>query len=173
MTLSSAGLFPTITFDGADMRMTVDAREADGDLANFLQLEALLLPDELSFTLPQVGPGLYSAAVAAPEEGGYALQLSEAFGGRSMTVPVSVPYEAEYRTGGIDREALDRIARMTGGVVLAEGDEIPLIDVRSRARFVPIARELLLAALALFLLDLLLRKLPRRRRATGNRRRAR
>jgi len=169
VTLASSGLYPSVMFEGAQTRITVDAREAEGDLLNFLQIDALLLPDETGFSLPQVGPGLYSASIPTPEEGGYALQLSEPDGGRSMTVPLSVPYPSEYRSSGVDIETLKHIAEMTGGVVLAEGDTIPQVDVRARARFVPIARELLLAALGLFLLDLLARKMPRRRRADARR----
>lgn len=175
MTLTSAGIYPSIAFDGAETRVTVDVREGTGDLANFLEMKALLLPDEVAFEIPQVGPGLYSAIIETPEEGGYALQLTEATGGRTATVPMAVPYAIEYRSSGIDDETIDHIARMTGGTVLELGDPIPEIDVRARARFVPFARELLLAALALFLFDLLLRKLPRRRRlkeaGSGSRRR--
>ena len=163
MNVSAFGLRANLAIDGDDTNLTVDAREATGELADFLDLEALLLPTEESFPVPQVGPGLYHASFPMPVEGGYALQLSDPTSGRSTTVSFGVPYEAEYRTTGVDRDAIEEIAAMTGGVVLERGVALPADEAGAIASRKPIAQELLLAALALFLIDLVARKLPRRR----------
>jgi len=164
ITLSSSGLYPAFEVDGARTKITVDVREGDGALANFVHLTATMLPERATFTLPQVAPGLYAVTIPSPEEGGYALQIAETFGGREVVLPISIPYAAEFEETGVDEASLRRIADLTGGLVLAPGDPLPEIDARKLARFRPIRRELLAAAMALFLLDLLLRKIPRQRR---------
>jgi len=173
ITLSSSGLYPSFEVDGTRTRVSVDVRDGDGTLANFVDLTATLLPNRARFAIPQVAPGLYAVEIPSPEEGGYALQIAETSGGREVVLPISVPYATEFEETGLDRSSLERIADLTGGHVLSPEDAIPEIDARKLARFRPIRRELLAAAMALFLLDLLLRKLPRQRRRRPTDRRMR
>ena len=81
---------------------------------------------------------------------------------QSTVVPFSIPYPAEYRATGIDKESLQRIARATGGRYME--DEI-LPDPppgQEMFTYVDVHPHLLLAALAFFLGELVVRKLPRR-----------
>jgi len=112
--------------------------------------------------MEQVGAGLYRASFPAKEEGGYALRIDDRTRDQHVIIPICVPYPAEYRATGIDEGALRQIARATGGRFLddeilptppAGGEAITYTDVHSH---------FLLAALALFLVELAVRKLPRR-----------
>jgi len=162
-TQAASGLRTSLAVDGAETSLTVDARDPSGNLADFLDLEARVLPTDVVFEVPQVGPGLYHATFPTPAEGGYALRLVDRGGGRTATVSLAVPYRAEYRRTGIDRNALDRIARMTGGAILDGDFALPQATGDGVTGRTPIDRYLLLAALALFLVDLGIRKIPRRR----------
>jgi len=163
MTTTRSGLATTVIVSGDEVALTIDAREPDGQLADFLALEAHVLPSDQVHDVPQVGPGLYHRTFAAPNEGGYALQISDLTGGRAASTSFSVPYSPEYRATGIDRETLDRIATATGGVILENGASLPVLSAAEDGTRRPIVRPLLFAALVLFLVDLAVRKLPRRR----------
>jgi len=167
-----SGLTTMVTVSSEDVAVTVDAREPDGQLAEFLALKAHVLPSDRVLDVPQVGPGIYYRSFPAPTEGGYALQITDLTRGRAASASFSIPYSPEYRATGIDREALDRIVSATGGVILEDGASLPALRAAEAGTQRPIARPLLLAALALFLLDLTVRKLPRRRAMVGSSRAA-
>jgi hypothetical protein len=139
----------------------VDARDAEGEFANFLNLEARLLTSSELVAMDQVGPGLYEAIFPPQEEGGYALRIVDHTRDMSTTLPFSVPYPAEYRATGIRKETLKRIAHATGGRYME--DEILPEPAAGQETYshINIHPHLLLTALALFLGELVVRKLPR------------
>jgi hypothetical protein len=138
----------------------VDARDARGDFASFLDLEATLLPDGETRPLEPTGPGWYEASFALPGEGGYALKVVDTTRDRTAVLPFTVPYPAEYRATGVDEETLRRIAAATGGRYLTD-EILPRPDPeRLAVRYLDLHSHLLLAALSAFLLDLALRKVP-------------
>ncbi|MBU0596084.1 VWA domain-containing protein, partial [Candidatus Bipolaricaulota bacterium] len=134
----------------------------DGEFANFLEISADLLPLAMREPMEQVGPGAYRVTFPRPSEGGYAVRVTDSTRDRSVITSLSVAYPAEYRRVGQDPATLALIAQSTGGSVLDETITLPEPVRASTAASYPIFRELLLAALALFLLDLALRKRPRR-----------
>lgn len=135
-----------------------DVRTADGGFANFLTLSGSLVPTGRDIDAPQVAPGLYRARFSTPAEGAYALRVDEEGGSRSFAVPFSVPYPAEYESFGIDRATLARLAEATGGAFLEEGRKLePIRSTHARLER-PLFPALLGLALALFLLDLGLRR---------------
>ncbi len=158
----SAGLSPSVEVTDDALWVRVDARDPAGGFANFLDLSGSILPSGETQPLRQVAPGYYEASLPSPGEGGYALRVSDRTRDMSVVVPFSVPYLAEYRSTGADEETLRRIAAATGGRYIT--DEIlpgPSLT-RPTARYVDIHTHLLLAALGVFVLDLVVRKVPRR-----------
>ncbi len=163
----SFGLRPSVEVTDTGIEAVVDARDPQGGFVNFLALEATLietglLPTGGTHAMEQVGAGLYRTSFLAKEEGGYALRIDDRTRDQHVIIPICVPYPAEYRATGIDEGALRQIARATGGrflddeilpTPLAGGEAITYTDVHSH---------FLLAALALFLVELAVRKFPRK-----------
>ena len=168
-TAVAQGLAPSVEVGEEGVHVRVEAREPDGAFADFLDLEAVLLPGGAAAPLEQTSVGLYEATFPTLPEGGYALRTIDHTRGRVALVPFSVPYPAEYRRTGVDETTLRAIARATGGRLLV--DEV-LPEPRAAGAdlsYVPVHRQVLLASLALFLLELVRRKLPRRRGAQATR----
>ena len=153
----------TVSVDGSDGGLValVDARDAQGAYLNFLNLEARLLPDEAGVPMDQVGAGLYRADLGSRPEGGYALAVRSPADGREAILPVSVPYAREYDGTGIDESALRRIADATGGRLMEDEILPPPAPGSETFSFVQVHPHLLIAALVLFLGELVARKLPR------------
>lgn len=159
--MESAGLSLAVSQTGDTIDVLVDARDGAA-FESFLDLESLLLPLGELRSLRQVGPGAYRASYHAPPEGGYAIHVTDRDSDRSVSDSFTIGYPAEYAATGPDLDALSHIADATGGRVL--DDDLALTPgtrgetTRSRS----LHRELLIAGLILFLLDLGLRKLPGR-----------
>ena len=158
----SLGLAASVDIGDDGIAALVDARDEQGGFVDFLDLEASLLPTKETAVMEQIGAGLYQATFSSQPEGGYALRVVDRTRERSTVVPFTIPYPAEYRATGIDKETLQRIARATGGRYLE--DEILPDPPQGQERFtyVDIHPYLLLAALAFFLGELAVRKLPRK-----------
>ena len=162
---ATLGLTASVSFEGPTTTMLVDARDEDGGYANFLEIEAKLLPIDSIYLLAQVSPGLYHASFPTPAKGGYTVQILDRTRDRSMSVPLSVPYSSEFAEIGQDVATLSWIAGSSGGVVLDDGVSLPQGDERLTARTDPLHRILILIALILFLLELVIRKWPVRKKS--------
>ncbi len=159
---STLGLSASVVRNQDTIELLVDARDAEGAFANFLDLEAELLPEGRTYELVQRGPGLYVASVPTPPQGGHALHVIDHSRQRSLTLPLTVPYPVEYRAFGADSEALRRIAEAAGGRLLEGDARLPAVSGGTSTDSSPLHGPLLLAALGVFLLDLLVRKWPSR-----------
>lgn len=119
--------------------------------------------------LMPVAPGRYEGKLETIEPGAYLAQIGTLSGkgdgaaiNGGMTAGYVVPYSPEYRIGGQDgAELLSRIAEMTGGRELGpeEAAKSFLYDPMKLRVPYDISRELLIAALLLWLLDIALRRL--------------
>lgn len=169
--LSTLGLAPIIEVTGNRVSILIDARDADGAFADFLEMGAELLPTHEVVDIGQVAPGLYAVDVAPLDEGGYALRIVDRTRDRGTVVPFTVSYPEEYRTTGIDWRALAAIAERTGGRLLDGSSSLVAVAGKSSDVDVPLSPALLLAAIGVFLLELAARKLPRRSTLEPDRRR--
>lgn len=161
---TSAGIHASVSVTERDVEILVDARDTTGQFADWLALSAYLLPLEESSDLRQVAPGLYRAAFARPEAGGYALRITDQSRGAAVQLPVSVPYSVEFAATGADLVTLSSIAALTGGEVLPTDDLVLTEERRYPHRaFVPVHTHLLWAALVLLLIELIAIRWPRRR----------
>jgi len=164
---STLGLSTSVVRHPDAIELLVDARDENGAFADFLDLEVELLPEGATHELVQMGSGLYVASIPTPPQGGYALHVIDHSRQRSLTLPLTVPYPVEYRAFGADSEALRRIAEATGGLLLEGDTRLPTVSGGTSTDSYPLHGPLLLAALGVFLLDLLARKWPSR--AVGTR----
>lgn len=163
---ATLGLSASVSLGQDHVSIIVDAREDAGGFADFLDLSVTILPLDTTHTLEQVGPGLYHIELPLPEKGGYALQIADHTRNRLLTLPLTVPYAPEYRDIGPHRELLALLARQTGGAMLDDPEaELPVITEHRAERFASLQPMLLLAVLAIFMLELVLRKWPIRKQA--------
>jgi Ca-activated chloride channel homolog len=162
---ATLGLAAIVSFEGSTTSVLVDARDADGGYANFLDIEATVLPIEVALQLTQVSPGLYQANFPTPSKGGYTIQILDQTRDRSMTVPLSVPYAAEVARISQNLAALSWIAESSDGVVLHQGVALPQAEERLTTQSDPLHAFFILIALILFLLELTIRKWPVRKKS--------
>jgi len=163
-TAATWGLAASTSFEGTTTSVLVDARNDDESYADFLDLRADLLPLEASYEMSQVSPGLYHASFPTPAKGGYTIYVEDMTRERNLSVPLCVPYSEEYIAFGPQMETLSWIADATGGTVLSETNALPNVAEAAVEETRPLQYILMLAALALFLVELALRKWPLRRR---------
>ena len=165
-------LHPRIEIAAGKAAVTVDAWDPTGAFSNGLRINGILLGpqgDRTEFGVPQTGPGLYEATLPADSVGDYTLTLSARLGdtaGAPITLGASVPYSDEYRMIGVNTDLVDRMASDTGGRVISpEDDTQALADLLRREPGAASSgdtawRFLLLAALLLFFLDIVVRRMP-------------
>ncbi len=164
--MATLGLAVQVTVDGSTSSILVDARNDDGTFADFLDIDAQVLPLDVTVPLIQVSPGLYYARIPTPAKGGYAVHVIDHTRDRSTSVPFSVPYSHEYAALGQDTATLSWIADASDGVVLGAGASLPEAADTSTTRERPLYALFIAIALGLFLLELVVRKWPVRRRAS-------
>jgi len=158
----SLGLFATAEIDGAQIDVLADARDDQGGFANFLDLSAMLLATGEEEPMRQVGAGLYRTSFRTPAESDGTVRIVDHTRDRATLVPLSVPYAREYAETGVDETALAEIAASTGGRVLEDEIMPAPRPIKETVVVADIHSWFLFAALALFLGELALRKLPRR-----------
>jgi len=152
---------------GSRLLVNVDLQEG-GRWVNGAFLKGQLLGHsprvEKSVDFVQVLPGRYQAEIDGLDEGVYLLKVSVQKGGielASGTKNIVVPYPAEYKSFGLNAALLRQISSATNGVYIANEEGIP-DGVLAQAGFE--YRDFwgtsLLIAIAFFILDLILRKLP-------------
>ena len=163
--VATLGLTALVSFEGSTTSILIDARNEDGSYTNFLEVTAKVFPIDSSHILTQVAPGLYHTNFPTPAKGGYTVQILDQTRNRSMSIPLSVPYAAEVAQIDQDLAALTWIADHSNGVVLNDGILLPLTEERLTIQIDPIHQIFILAALVLFLVELLVRKWPARKNA--------
>jgi len=157
---TALGLTAIVSFEGSTTSILVDARDDNGRYANFLDIEADVLPIDVTIPLTQVSPGLYQGSIPTPAKGGYTVQILDHTRDRSMSVPLTVPYAWEVADISQNLETLRWIATTSNGVVLENGTSLPQADERLTLRIDPLHMLFILAAVILFLLELIIRKWP-------------
>ena len=145
-------------------RITIDAIDESDRFINGLQSEIEIThPDgsRARFPLHQVAAGRYQAEVELPEYGPYLLQAEHSLEGDTIATSfgsVTYPYPDEYLTFEATPEVGRRVAELTGGEVNPTVEALwdPLgEEVEYRRELWPFV---LFAALGLFILDLLFRR---------------
>jgi Ca-activated chloride channel family protein len=158
---------------GRDATVRVEASDADG---RFLQLAAVegqvLMPDMKAqpLTLAQTGPGQYSGRFRVPSAGSYIVNVQYRKSGpqeatRLANAIVSVPFAPEFRDLSDNAPLLAEISEMTHGRVLrldSDPNEAHLYDysgLKFPETYLPLLQPLMLAWIAVFLLDVAVRRI--------------
>ena len=155
----------TRTVEGSEGRVSIDAIDPEGRFVNGLAFDAKVVsPDFETFdtTVRQVAPGRYEAAFPAERQGSYTLSLNyEREGARVvLNTGLNVPYSAEYRRLESDHEVLERIAAVGAGRYFEDPATASVFsrDFEVTREVQDVWHELLLAAIALFFLDVFVRR---------------
>ena len=151
-------LHANVAVEGDEAVLSVDAYESDGRFLNFLNPRAVVLgPDgvEQPIELRQVAAGRYEGRFDVPLKGAYTATVATE--DEVLRLGHYVAALSEERTTGVNRALLENLARGTGGRVLSTEDNP--FDVEATANVqMNLWRELAVAALFLFLLDVALRR---------------
>jgi Mg-chelatase subunit ChlD len=119
-------------------------------------------PVDAELTFSQTSAGRYRAHLGSLKSGLYTIHITVQRAGQTVAEedrPLAVPYPEEYRRVGVDTERLSQIARTTGGQYLERPVLPPPSGKIAQESFTELWPWALSLALALFLLDLALRKL--------------
>lgn len=154
----------SLTASGA--HLTIDAVGSDGRFRDFLKLRAFVAGPPGSGEVPvrQTGPGRYEADVPATQTGSWFVTVAEEEDGQwaaRASVPILIPYPAEFRATSPNHALLKRLAELTGGRTIALEDQPDLFRHTAAPARVPreIWRFLLGLALAALLVDVASRRL--------------
>jgi uncharacterized membrane protein len=156
---------------GRDVTFNVEAIDAE---RNFLQLAHIdgqvIGPDASTepLELMQIGPGQYRGDFKAAGSGSYVVNLRHRRLGEDATsqlthTTVTIPFAPEFRDLTDNAPLLHQVSDITGGRVLdADPNQAELFDyagVKFPETHLPLNRQLMLIWLALFLLDVAVRRI--------------
>jgi Ca-activated chloride channel family protein len=119
-------------------------------------------PVDADLTFSQIAVGRYQARLGALRSGLYTVHIAAQRAGQTVAevnLPLAVPYPEEYRRIGVDTERLNQIARTTGGQYLERPVLPPPSGKIAQEGFIELWPWALSLALALFIIDVALRKL--------------
>ncbi len=144
-----------------EAQITINAVEKDGQFRNKLQTDVrIIAPDQSTsdVKIRQIGPGAYAARTPLLKKGTYMFRaIGDQTGGPSRLLPFSYP--DEYHFYPPNTELLRAIATETGGSFQPNGSEIFNPRGETTALPTPLWPYLAVAALLLYVTDVLLRRL--------------
>lgn len=161
---SSETIETRVVMEETQARVIVDARDADGNFLNGLDLGVSLVNPGLQsdwLGLRQVAPGRYEATFTPTGEGAYLLAVNGVAGDDpvSQTSGWVMSYSREYLASGVP-SVLPRVASITGGKLLTDGLSGAFAHtLTARAGSTPIFPLLILLALLLLPFDVAIRRL--------------
>lgn len=153
-----------VTPDG--LRIVLDARTADGEPLVTLHAAAAVAgePGEVvSARLEQTRPGWYEAALPLPAPGAYLVKVTASGRGApagEATLPLAVPYSPELNHTGLDRAYILHLVESAGARVVTTPAEALAPPERPARRSHPVWPALAGAALAAFVAEVTLRRIP-------------
>ncbi|MBI2299295.1 MAG: VWA domain-containing protein, partial [Armatimonadetes bacterium] len=146
-----------------EARVIVDAVDQQGRFVNFLELHGTTVaPDgtALDLKLRQTAPGRYEATFATEQVGVYLVNVGGGSGqdAGSQTVGVGMAYPPEYGDIHSHEGLLQRVAETSGGRVLEKPEDVFAPRARTSRAPSDVWALLLALALALFPLDVAVRR---------------
>ncbi|GAB4108676.1 MAG: VWA domain-containing protein [Roseiflexaceae bacterium] len=163
------GLDAAVRNEGGQTILEARLSAPDGSAQNDLAVQAVIIGSggtSFQTQLAQVAPGEYRASIPSPIQGTYLVQLTGTRDGTMQaqgTVGMVVPYSAEYRLGQSNPQLLEQIARVSGGVQMADAAGVFGGDLPPVSSAQEIGLPLILLALLLLPADIALRRLMLRR----------
>ncbi len=166
---------------GHKVTVNVEAFDEQGRFLQFAGLKGqVLMPgmDSQSLPLNQKGPGQYAGHFDVPASGSYIVNLQyQKIGAdentRLANTVVTIPFAPEFRDLSDNAPLLEEVSRITGGRVLpSDPNAVDLYDQAGLSfpeTSLPLLRPLMLIWLALFLLDVAVRRVVLDARAMARR----
>jgi hypothetical protein len=155
---------------GRQVTINVEALDAEGKFLQLAHLDGQVIAPDASakpLELTQIGPGQYRGQFQAPASGSYLVNLryriiGEAAKTRLANTTVTIPFAPEFRDLSDNAPLLKQVSDISGGRILSsDPNQAGLFD-RSTVKFpethLPLTRRLILIWLALFLLDVAVRR---------------
>ena len=160
----SKGVFVEVARRGEKAHVIVDSVDAASRYINEADTDLTLIRpglDREDIDLVQTAPGRYEAEFATAKPGAYHLELSQQSGVVTFrqTRGFVVGYPDELRLGPPNEQLMHRIAEVSGGRYAPQAADIFDPQGRVAQRAIPLWPYLLMAALAVFLLDVALRRI--------------
>jgi Ca-activated chloride channel family protein len=144
-----------------EIRVSIEARDANGGYRDLLRPTVTVTSDQsrpATVSLRQVAPGRYEASVLADATRPVTLTTTDPNGGTITRVIVADP-AAEYRFRPTDESLLRAIASATGGTWKPEMAQLAAAPTDKHSERRPLWPALTIAALCLWFIDLLLRRI--------------
>jgi len=156
--------------EGQTVTVNVEAFDDEGRFLQFANIEGQVLTPEMKgepLQLTQTGPGQYAGRFEAPASGSYIVNVQYRKIGaeesdRLANTIVTIPFAPEFRDLSDNAPLLEEISRITGGRILSsDPNQANLYDYTGLSfpeTNLPLLRPLMLIWLALFLLDVAVRR---------------
>jgi len=155
---------------GREVNIHVEALDAQGKFIQLASIDGQIIAPDVStqpLELAQIGPGQYQGRFHAAASGSYVVNLRyRKFGDEASTrltyTTVTIPFAAEFRDLADNAPLLAEVSEISGGRILpADPNQATLFD-RTGLKFpeahLPLITPLMLIWLALFLLDVAVRR---------------
>lgn len=170
--------------EGQEAVVNVEAFDEEGRFLQFASIEGQVLTPEMQaepLKLTQTGPGQYAGQFRAPSSGSYIVNVQYRKTGsdektRLANAIATIPFAPEFRDLSDNTPLLEEISEMTGGRVLPwDPNQANLYEYAGLdfpETHLPLLRPLMLVWIALFLLDVAVRRVVADVRAAWRRARA-
>lgn len=161
----SKGVFVEANRHGSKVEIAVDAVDPIGQFINEAETKLTLIGpslDRSDLPFKQTAPGRYTVAFDAKQRGAYQLEISQSKSGAPIfrqTRGVVVGYPEELRLGPADDGLMRRVTEISGGKYDPSAEELFEVSDRQAQNVYPLWPWLLTSAMALFLLDVALRRI--------------
>jgi len=170
-----------VDVQGRQVNINVEAIDAKGNFMQLAHIDAQIIEPDMStriLELAQVGPGQFQGQFQAGTSGSYVVNLRyRRLGEDTKThftqTPVTVPFAPEFRDLCDNTALLAEVSRITGGRVLSSdpnrADLFDYAGLKFPETQLPVTRLLMLIWLAVFLLDVAVRRIAVDFRAAARR----
>jgi uncharacterized membrane protein len=170
-----------VDVQGRQVNINVEAIDAKGKFMQLAHIDAQVIEPDMStriLELTQVGPGQFQGQFQAAASGSYVVNLRYRKLGEDVKThftqtPVTVPFAPEFRDLSDNTALLAEVSRITGGRVLSsDPNQAELFDyagLKFPETQLPVTRLLMLIWLAVFLLDVAVRRIALDIRAVARR----
>ncbi|MBN2374858.1 MAG: VWA domain-containing protein [Sedimentisphaerales bacterium] len=157
--------------NGRDVTVNIEAIDPEGKFQTLSNIGAQVISPDVSaknLQLTQTGPGQYQGRFQADSAGNYILnlryqKLGEDAQPQITQTPITVPFAPEYRDLSDNFALLQQVSTITGGRILPEDPEMADIFSTAGVKFpethLPLNQPLMLIWLAVFLLDVAIRRI--------------
>jgi len=166
---------------GRQVNINVEAIDAEGKFVQFANIDGQIIAPDMStqaLELTQFGPGQYQGRFQAAASGSYIVNLRHRKLGESAKTlfthtTVTIPFAPEFRDLSDNAALLVQVSDISGGRILHSDPNVANLFDYTGLKFpetrLPLLRPLILIWLALFLLDVAVRRVVLQLRAMARR----